>query len=159
MDQVHVGFDFSPLASYVIQILGAALFAVGTWAIGQLAAYLGRKSDVAKAVLDKELQDQFTQKLWIAIAAAEAHTGKLASEYTRNVAIGTNSTFLSFGVSYFLNHWPELVKKAGLTPEKVTSAILARLGPASTATMLGGLQTIPGSDAKPLVVTNGKSGP
>jgi hypothetical protein len=50
---------------------------------------------------------------------------------TKNVEIGKGGPFVTIAVNYFLNHWPDLVQKLGLTSDNIADMIKSRMGEAS----------------------------
>jgi hypothetical protein len=114
MDHIQAAFDFSPLANYALQTLGVAVGTALTAALGFGAAWLSNHSALAKQVLTKTLQDQVSEYIWYAVGFAQTQLGNQVGDMTKNVDIGKGGPFVTIAVNYFLNHWPDLVKKTEL---------------------------------------------
>jgi hypothetical protein len=127
MDIVQASLNFTPITDNLIGFLGTVVTGVLTWGIAQGALWLKSKTDLAKTQQAEQLQQSFNEAALRGIAWAEAQAKAKVGGSVKDVTIG--GPFVEMAANYVIKHWPDLVKRAGLTPEKVTEAIVARLSP------------------------------
>jgi hypothetical protein len=130
MDIVTAGLDFTPITSNLVAFLGTVVTGVATWALAQGALWLQSKTSLAKSQQAEQLQQTFNEAIHRGIAWAETQTNEKAATYVKNVDL-PGGTFVDLAAQYVINHWPDLIKRSGLTTEKVVEAVTARLTPAS----------------------------
>lgn len=114
--------DLSPITESLISIMGAVLTVVAGWVGWYLKNLIASKVDLSNTQLDEQLQQMFNEAAARSIAYAET---VVKGTVPKNIDV--KNEFVKVAADYLVKFWPDLVKKVGLTPEKVKDTILARL--------------------------------
>jgi hypothetical protein len=115
-------FDLSEIKGSVITILGSVMSAVAIWIGITVRSWIGAKYNLDKTTLDEKLQAIFDVAAKRGIAFAETTLNeKIPSK------VDINSVFVKTAADYLSSHWPDIVKKTGMTPQGVEDAIVSRL--------------------------------
>jgi hypothetical protein len=123
--------DFTPIANQVILAIAAVIAALAAWLLQRLVAWVGTKTDLTKTQLDEQLQQSFNEAALRGIAWAGSQAQKEVGGIVGKVEVG--GPFVGMAAQYVIDHWPDLIKRSGLTTDSVVKAIEARLTPASEA--------------------------
>lgn len=126
----YAAVDFTPIANQLILAIGAIIAALAAWLVQRLVVWIGTKTDLTKTQLDEQLQQSFNEAVLRGIAWAEAQAQKKTGSIAK---MEVGGPFVSLAANYVASHWPDLVKRSGLTTDSIVKAIESRLTPASEA--------------------------
>lgn len=125
----YAAVDFTPIANQLILAIGTIIAALVAWLVQRLIAWVGTKTDLTKTQLDEQLQQLFNEATLRGIAWAESQAQKAVG--SGKVEIG--GPFVEMAAQYVVDHWPDMVRRSGLTTDSIINAIESRLAPASEA--------------------------
>lgn len=124
--QTATTIDLSPIIQSGIGLVGAALSGLAIWIGWYVKNLVASKVDLSNTQMDEMLQQQYNEAATRAIAYAESFLQKAAPK-----SVDVGNEFVATAAEYLIKFWPDLVKKVGLTPEKVKETIVSRLPSAS----------------------------
>lgn len=114
--------DLSPIRDSLVQLAGAALTGLALWIGWYVKNLVASKVDLSNTMLDEQIQQMYNEAAMRAIAYAETFLKEKVP-----TKIDVNNEFVAVAAEYLIKFWPDLVKKAGLTPEMVKKTIVSRL--------------------------------
>lgn len=138
--------DISPILQWAVGFGAAVLTILGGILLNSLRAYLDKKFALKDSELTDALQVQFDMALKKGIAYAES---KLDLEAAKIGKLETGNVFIKTAGDYVVKHWPELLAKLDLKPEKVAEIVI-RAMPSPTSTEVDAL-TIAKAGGQPVV--------
>lgn len=109
--------DLSPFADVLVQLVGAALLAVGVWVAKKLADKLGLEAD-------SEIRGYLMDAVENAVKFAEK---ELQEEADKLDAVAFKSKLLATGAQYVMTRVPDAVEHFNLTEEAVAQLVQAKL--------------------------------
>lgn len=114
--------DLSPVWQSGIALVGSALSGIAIWIGWYVKNLIASKVDLSQTQLDEQIQQMYNEAAQRAIAYAETFLQQKAPS-----KVNVGNEFVATAAEYLIKFWPDLVKKAGLTPEKVKETIVSRL--------------------------------
>lgn len=119
---VAATIDITPVTDQLIQLAILVATALLGWATWYVKNWVAKRVDLDQTTIDEQIQSLFNE----AAARAMAYAATITKDALPKT-VETQGTFVTIAAKYLVSHWPELLKKAGLTDEKIKTAILARL--------------------------------
>lgn len=119
---MNTSIDLTPLVRELMPYISVILMAILSWLAYVIKNWVGSKIDLSKTQLDDQLQQMFNEAALRSIAYAETMIEGAVPK-----TVDGKSVFIKTAADYVILHWPDLVKKTGLTPMKIEQAIAARL--------------------------------
>lgn len=120
--------DFTPLIQSAIVAAAGIVTAIGAWLAFYVKGLISAKWDLSKTELDEKLQEMFNAALRRAIDYGTAKAQELLKD---KATIDVKSVIVKQAADYFIQFWPDLLTKLGLTPDQIAKTIEARLPPTS----------------------------
>lgn len=139
--------DLSPVWQSGIALVGSALSGIAIWIGWYVKNLVASKVDLSQTQLDEQIQQMYNEAAQRAIAYAETFLQQKAP-----TKVNVGNEFVATAAEYLIKFWPDLVKKAGLTPEKVKETIVSRL-PSDAAEKAEDITLAKAGTASPLAPT------
>lgn len=146
--------DFTPILQSIVGIAAVVLTSLATWLGFILKGWASTKWDLSQTDLDDKLQVMFNAAIRRAIDYGTAK----ANEFLKDkVTIDVKSEIIKRAADYFMEFWPDLVIKLGLTAEQIAKMIEARLPPTTAAEVKTAIEVTKVVAEKTAIADAGKS--